>query len=592
MEYPAPTPIPTTTNFNSSYFFDITDADFNFETASKYFLKITGGTITGSTSFLAGININGDLSCSRLNTNLTASDLSWQSIAGSTTIALNHTLNGTALLGSITNSGFGFSTNNIERARILNNGNFGIATASASYKLDVNGDINTNTILRVNRSANGQAFNSTNGSSSCVLYHFLNGDAYLGTSTVNNLVFQTFGTARMSINGSSGAVSGISQLTSTDLIATSTLTVNGVDVASNLPPALNVQGSLNPASNPSVNTGYVWYTNSSRYYGQRFIDTNNFSLLNLSAGGSYIDALVYTHSATPLFEMPMANTTFRAPIINGTTRVDTPTLNATTAVNSILVNCQTSWSSGSSRDLFTIGNSSDNYARWTASVFYASSNFNSHMTLYNQNQSQYGINIGAGQISGAAKGAMMVINGPNWDGSAITCGTSSPKGTLHINGGKSSSVPSGYGFEPSGANAVGGGTVNISLFCYWNAWIEGSLYCTSDRRLKNIIKPIDPDNAMNLLNVTAQWYNWKKDSNGQPQLGLIAQDLLRENLTSLTSLFENNDVEEDDPEFDLKSKTQLVVTYDKIPLYLLEIIKNLNNRVKDLEKKMISINIV
>ena len=478
MEYPAPSPIPTTTNFNSSYFFDITDAAFNFETASKYFVKITGGTITGLTNFLAGVNINGDLSCSRLNTNLTASNLAWQSIAGSTTIALNHTLNGTALLGSITNSGFGFLTNNTERARILSNGNFGIGTASASYKLDVNGDINTSSLLRVNRSSSGQTFNSTIGTSTCVLYHFNNQDVWFGTSTANNLIMQSNNTARLIINGSTGAISGISSLTAASL-------------------------------------------------------------------------------------------------------------NATQKIDSILVNCQDTWSTGLSKDLLTIGNLSDSYGRWTFSVFNASSNFNSHMTLYNQNQNQYGINFGAGQVAGAAKGAMMVINGPNWDSAAITCGTSAPKGTLHINGGKSSTVPSGYGYGPSGGSAVGGGTVNISLFCYWNAWIEGSLYCTSDRRLKNIIKPIDSDNAMNLLNVTAQWYNWKKDPNEQPQLGLIAQDLLRENLNGLTSLFENNDVEEDDPEFDLKSKTQLVVTYDKIPLYLLEIIKNLNNRVKDLEKKMI-----
>lgn len=221
MEFPAPTPIPTTTSFNSSYFFDITDSAFNYETASKYFLKITGGTINGN------ININGTL-----NTNLTSSGLAWQSIAGSTTISLNHTLNGTALLGSITNSAFGFLTNNIERARILNNGNFGIGTASASYKLDVNGDINTNTILRINRSTNGRSFESTNGTSSCVLYHFNNGDCYLGSSTPNNLVFQTLNTARMTINGSTGAITGINSLTATDIIATSTLEVNGVSISS------------------------------------------------------------------------------------------------------------------------------------------------------------------------------------------------------------------------------------------------------------------------------------------------------------------------------------------------------------------------
>lgn len=574
MEYPVPDPIPTPTTFNSSYFFDITDAAFNFETASKYFVKITGGSI----SYLNSLQyINSPLltASTRLEVNNTSSTpITSSSICTAYGLHLHSVL--ASSNGIYSGSSIAFnnsSTDNVPLASIYLDkraSNIGELVFASRDGLTCDERLRITDIGLV---TDGSIISNR-----------------IGTNSISSLSIISNNVDRLIINnsGNIGISKSPNNLYKVDISGNLNISgnyfSNGVQLS--LPPALNVQGSLNPANNPSVITGFVWYTNASRYYGQRFIDSNNFSLLTFSAGGVYNDALVYTHSATPLLECPLSNTTFKAPIINGTTRVDTPTLNATTAVNSILVNCQTSWSSGSSRDLFTIGNSGDNYARWTASVFYASSNFNSHMTIYNQNQSSYGINFGAGQVAGAAKGAMMVINGPNWDGAAITCGTSSPKATLHINGGKSSTVPSGYSFGPSGASPIAGGTVNISLFCFWNAWIEGSLYCTSDRRLKNIIKPIDPDNAMNLLNVTAQWYNWKKDSNGQPQLGLIAQDLLRENLTGLTSLFENNDVEEDDPEFDLKSKTQLVVTYDKIPLYLLEIIKNLNNRVKDLEKSI------
>lgn len=177
-----------------------------------------------------GLNVNGDINTNKLIATITASDLSWQSIAGTTTIALNHTLNGTALLGSTTNSAFGFSTNDTERMRILSGGNVGIGTSTAGYKLDVNGDINTNTLLRVNRTSNGQSFNSTNGTSTCVLYHFNNNDVYFGTSTVNNFILQTNNIARMTI-GSAGAISIGGNLTvtgSTTGIVNATITDTGV----------------------------------------------------------------------------------------------------------------------------------------------------------------------------------------------------------------------------------------------------------------------------------------------------------------------------------------------------------------------------
>jgi len=264
-------------NFNTSLFLTDGGGYLTLLDADSRYLRLAGGTISGLTTFLAGANVNGTLSingspvdlslisgvtagtpqnskalsldhlgningalnCTQLNTNLTSSGLSWLSIAGTSTIALNHTLNGTALLGSTTNTAFGFLTNNTERARILNNGNFGIGTASAAYKLDVSGDINTSTLLRVNRSTSGQAFLSTNGSSILELYHTRNSDATFGTTTAHSLIFKTNNVARMTI-ASTGEISGISSLTGTTLIASSTLTVNGVDVGSNLAPLVGI----------------------------------------------------------------------------------------------------------------------------------------------------------------------------------------------------------------------------------------------------------------------------------------------------------------------------------------------------------------
>lgn len=384
-------PFVATSNVFNTADYNILDEGLTRDTADKLYLSLGGGVITGNLningtlslnsnpidlSLISGVvagtpqnskalsldalgKINGDLtitgalSCSQLNANLTSSGLSWQSIAGTSTIALNHTLNGTALLGSTTNTAFGFLTNNTERVRILNNGNFGIGTATAGYKLDVNGDINTNTLLRANRTTSGQSFNSTNGTSTCVLYHFNNGDPFFGTTTVNNLIFQTQNVARMII-GSTGAITGISSLTGTTLIASSTLTVNGVDVGSNLAPlvgitlgtpsnskaltldvsgningnltltgnltATNITGTLLTASQPNItstgslvitpttrtlasgniSTNCVWATNLDRRYGMRQPDTNTFVMLAYSAGGAYNDYMTWTAGNTTL----------------------------------------------------------------------------------------------------------------------------------------------------------------------------------------------------------------------------------------------------------------------------------------------------
>lgn len=91
---------------------------------------------------------------------------------------------------------------------------------------NVNGQLNTSSLLSVNRSSNGRSFQSVNGSSSCVLYHFNNQDAWFGTSTPHSLILQTNNTARMIINGTTGAISGISSLSTTSLI------VNGISVSS------------------------------------------------------------------------------------------------------------------------------------------------------------------------------------------------------------------------------------------------------------------------------------------------------------------------------------------------------------------------
>src|SRR6218665_527005 len=79
--------------------------------------------------------------------------------------------------------------------------------------------IATSSGLIISRTTNGQAINSTNGTSTCVLYHTTNGTAYFGPTTAHDLSFQTGNTVRMTI-ASTGAISGISSLSATTLTGT------------------------------------------------------------------------------------------------------------------------------------------------------------------------------------------------------------------------------------------------------------------------------------------------------------------------------------------------------------------------------------
>jgi hypothetical protein len=144
-------------------------------------------------------------------------------------------------------------------------------------------------------------------------------------------------------------------------------------------------------------------------------------------------------------------------------------------------------------------------------------------------------------------------------------------------------VPANWNYSPTGSASAGGGTVSISLYCYNNIWVRGSMYASSDLRLKTNIQPVEEIRALRLLNVNPVWYNWKEDETAPLQLGLIAQDLIRADLRELTMAFKNEDMEED-KELEIPAGKQLSVSYDRIPLYLLEICKNLNNRLKSLEE--------
>jgi hypothetical protein len=154
--------------------------------------------------------------------------------------------------------------------------------------------------------------------------------------------------------------------------------------------------------------------------------------------------------------------------------------------------------------------------------------------------------------------------------------TGSQNGAFHINGSVSKSVPPGYGLFSSGIFSYSGGTQPVSLYTSASIWCGDSVFSTSDRRLKCNIDPIGLDVCKKLLNAETVTYNWISDpDNKKKQVGLIAQNLLEIGLPDLCGVVPNGDEGLDGFSY--------VVQYDKVAVYLLNIVKSLDTELNELK---------
>lgn len=218
---------------------------------------------------------------------------------------------------------------------------------------------------------------------------------------------------------------------------------------------------------------------------------------------------------------------------------------------------------------------------------YRDPNVNNHtLEMLNTNSAVYGISYSTFSDTSTSGGAMMVLNGVNGTGSFISANQSTSLGLLHLSGGVDRTVSTGWYYASTGSGSRGSsGTSYISLYCYNNIHVRGTMYSTSDKRMKTNIENWNPPDYMNILKMTPKWFNWKDDIESAPQLGFIAQDLLLNECNDMVLCFENEEVKEDCEETGAKAGTQLVVDYQRVNFYLLEVVKNLNKRIEVLEAK-------
>lgn len=236
--------------------------------------------------------------------------------------------------------------------------------------------------------------------------------------------------------------------------------------------------------------------------------------------------------------------------------------------------------------------SSANFLRWghtSSSPDFIWSHLRSTTTLDNclelktSNSNNLGISFSTFSGVNSSDGCCMVINAVSGSGSFLSANNPSCNGALHINGSVSRAIPAGSRLISSGATSWAGSGVNIavSVFATGNMWCAG-FYVSSDIRLKRDIQPAKMDNCMNLLDVEVKTFKMKNEEG--LNFGLIAQDLWDKELYYLTHLVKNSEVEEPDEKRGFQKNEALIVSYEKISLYLLEICKRLNERLKKLEK--------
>jgi hypothetical protein len=169
--------------------------------------------------------------------------------------------------------------------------------------------------------------------------------------------------------------------------------------------------------------------------------------------------------------------------------------------------------------------------------------------------------------------------------------SSSLIGYVTILSGKSYTTSANYGYlTTGGAGTYPGGsqTVNISLYATTRIWGQ-EIDAFSDERMKDIQGEIKLDEAIKLVNTLVPIkYTWKEGDDKGLKAGYSAQQVVKAGFEHLIGLIPKEGLEEtiDDDGFVSPKDTQFSMNYDQVTPYHGVVIKNLLERVEELERQI------
>lgn len=558
--------VPISNVFNTLDYNEIIDGSLSLTEADARYFKISGGFISGFSTFLNSLDVIGTLSINSIPIDLSLiSGVTTGTPANSKALTLDASgnINGNiAVIGSLTASIISGSTYlHSGSSMLVSSLTFvtpGSCSASKALIVDSSRNItNINSLSTTSLIVNGVSISSPDL-------------AYLSGITEG-----TCSASKAVVVDSNKDISGLNIISSSGISLTPT---NYTLTSPNIP-------------------GCLWRSNSSRLSAFREIDTNNWSW-GYSGGGVWNDIIVMSNSTYRITINGELNITSSLRS-SGTVVLDSSrnltvnditatNITATTSIASPFANIRDNTQANNSRiEYLSLGRSSSgsDHGAWSFMNSYNSA------TQGDSNYITFGPRLRTGLTTGW--GMVMTQNGnvsfqdKNANGGAggfkiqaniVAC--------VDIQGGITRTIGAGHGYlqansgSPAAYNASSVST-RIGLWVENAIWCGDKLYSSSDNRLKRDIKTIPLDEAKKLLNINAVSYRWQKDVDDfLPDIGFIAQDFLENKLDKIVSFCPSSDKEK----FPLGYSYGL--EYSKICVYQNELIKDLYVQIEELKKKI------
>ena len=204
-------------------------------------------------------------------------------------------------------------------------------------------------------------------------------------------------------------------------------------------------------------------------------------------------------------------------------------------------------------------------------------------------------NISTTTFAATGTAAVTISGSMSLQSNLSVAGSLTATGTAYLNGSASTYVGAGWGYHSNGEYSIGGGTVPLSLKTLYCSHFQGTLYVTSDERLKKNIKVLETEEIMKILELTPIEYDWKNEVFGSSKcFGFSAQETMKI-LPRLVDLVENEDMKEvknEEGRVIIPDKCQLVMPLQNLIPYLLGVLKIQQKQIKTLEDKLNRNNIV